>query len=480
MGDVAMRLPVINDLFEKWIVASPDGREFQVMPWEAEEFSSHKKLPFYKKPYRAPSTVILWTLLALTLSAYLFNLPVAGAIGAGGLTLWILACRDSWVQSGALSIQANALTFRAHEHEDFPLRLKVKNQSPRKLNTSYLFIKFPGTTKQHQVFCLTNMEALEERFIDVQFKLNAGMGVFRLLEIPVLTRDQFGLLPHCVTHAVDVTVEVMPEYATMPPLKLDVAGKTAHSGTVEARMSGDSASFLGLRPYRHGDSIRRIDWRKSERFDDLIVREFERLNSTDAIIFIDQRTVGAFEFEGLKSYEHLKDTVITLCRTLMEQRLRVKIITPGIVTEFGKGDRFFEYISDLVRDLNPTSVEPYDVFLKNHRELVPAYSLVIPIFSAIDINLKSLLECFWMWDSIRAQVIPVAIDIPLFDQKISASANFDNREKRELNFLRQLYGGLSNGQPFENLARKISEKTIVIGPGETIGQVYERSSRWNH
>jgi len=238
--------------------------------------------------------------------------------------------------------------------------------------------------------------------------------------------------------------------------------------------------FLGLRPYRHGDSIRRIDWRKSERFDDLIVREFERLNSTDAIIFIDQRTVGAFEFEGLKSYEHLKDTVITLCRTLMEQRLRVKIITPGIVTEFGKGDRFFEYISDLVRDLNPTSVEPYDVFLKNHRELVPAYSLVIPIFSAIDINLKSLLECFWMWDSIRAQVIPVAIDIPLFDQKISASAKFDNRERQELNFLRQLYGGLSNGQPFENLARKISEKTIVIGPGETIGQVYERSSRWNH
>ena len=85
-----------------------------------------------------------------------------------------------------------------------------------------------------------------------------------------------------------------------------------------------------------------------------------------------------------------------------------------------------------------------------------------------------------MWDSIRAQVIPVAIDIPLFDQKISASAKFDNRERQELNFLRQLYGGLSNGQPFENLARKISEKTIVIGPGETIGQVYERSSRWNH
>ena len=85
-----------------------------------------------------------------------------------------------------------------------------------------------------------------------------------------------------------------------------------------------------------------------------------------------------------------------------------------------------------------------------------------------------------MWGSIRAQVIPVAIDIPLFDKKISASANFDTREKRELNFLRQFYGGLSNGQPFENLASKISEKTIVIGPGETIGQVYERSSRWNH
>lgn len=475
-----MRLPVINDLFEKWIVASPNGREFQVMPWEAEEFSSHKKLPFYKKPYNAPSTVILWTLVVLTLGAYLFNLPVAGAIGAGGLTLWVLACRDSWVQSGALSIQANALTFRAHEHEDFPLRLKVKNQSPGKMNTSYLFIKFTGTAKQHQVFCLSNMEAHEERFIDVQFKLNAGMGVFKLLEIPVVTRDPFGLVPRCVAHKVDVTVEVMAEYATMPPLKLDVAGKTAHSGTVESRTSGDSASFLGLRPYRHGDSIRRIDWRRSERFDGLIVREYERLNSTDAVLFIDQRIVSAFEFEGLNSYEHLKDTVITLCRTLMSQRVRVKLITTDLVTEFGKGDHFFEYISDLVRDLKPNSVEPYDVFLKNHRDLVPAYSLVIPIFGATDINLNSLLECFWMWDSIRAQVIPVAIDIPLFDKKISANAQFDALERQSLSCMRQLYGGLSNGQPFENLTRKISEKTIVIGPGETIGQVYERTSRWNH
>jgi uncharacterized protein (DUF58 family) len=323
------------------------------------------------------------------------------------------------------------------------------------------------------------MRGHEERFIDLKFDLDAGMGIFKLNEILVVTRDHFGLLPRCVSHAVNITVEVMPEYATMPPLKLDVAGKTAHSGTVEARMSGDSASFLGLRPYRHGDSIRRIDWRKSERFNDLIVREFERLNSTDAVIFVDQRTIGAFEFEGLKSYEHLKDTVITLCRSLMEQRLRVKLVTPGLVTEFGKGDRFFEYISDLVRDLEPMTSEPYDIFVKHHRELVPAYSLVIPILCAINIDLDSMLECFWMWDSIRAQVIPVAIDIPRFDRKISASATFDARDRQELNFLRQIHGGLSHGQAFENLARKISEKTIVIGPGETIGQVYERSSLWN-
>ena len=449
------------------------------MPWDAEDFSSNKKLPHYKKPYRAPAKVILWIFLLLTLCAYLFNLPVAGAIGAGGLTLWILSCRDGWTQSGTILIQANALSFRAHENEDFNLRLKIKNQSHSRLNPSYIFIKFPGAIKQHQVFCLAGLDGLKERFIDVQFKLDAGMGVYKLLEIPVVTRDHFGLMPRCVIHKVDITVEVMPAYATMPPLKLQVAGKTSHSGAVEARMSGDSASFLGLRPYQYGDSIRRIDWRKSERFNDLIVREFERLNSTDAIIFIDQRSVGAFEFEGLKSYEHLKDTVITLCRTLMEQRVRVKIITPDLITGFGKGDRFFEYICDTVRDLEPISIEPYDRFVMRHRDLVPAYSLVLPIFCGIHIDINSLLECFLMWDSVRAQVIPIAIDISRFDRKISASTTFDKKEKLELNLLRNLYGGLTFGLPFDNLARKISEKTIVIGPGETIGQVYEGSSRWS-
>jgi len=470
---------IFDELFDKWLVASPDGRKFQPMPWEVDGFSAKRPLVFYDRPYGMPAVAVAWILFLMALFSFVFHIAVAGGFAIGALVVWIFACRDSWLQSASLSIEPLTTTFRVQERETFNLCFKVKNLRSNQLNSCHLFIKFDGAVKRHQVFCISALAQNEGRQIDVAFNADAGMGIYKLSEVQVVTFDFLGILPRCVYHEVDVTVEVLPESQAMPPISLHVAGKTAHSGIIEARLSGDSASFLGLRPFRNGDSIRRINWKKTERFNSLIVRDFERLSSTDATIMIDQRSVGLFDFDGLNSFEHLKDAVMSLCRSLMNQRLRVRLITSDFVTDFGKGDQFFEYVSELVRDLQPNSIERYEVFLTRHRELVAPDSLVIPVFCAIDMDLASLSETFWAWDTIHSQIMPVVIDIPSFDQRIAKSANLDANEHRDLTFLRQLYSGLNGGEPYENLARKLSQASIVIGPGESIGQVYERNSRWS-
>ena len=304
------------------------------------------------------------------------------------------------------------------------------------------------------------------------------MGTYKVPEISVVTRDFFGFVPRCVPHPIDCEVEVVPEYATMPPLRISVAGKTSHSGSVDARISGESTNFLGLRGFRHGDSIRRIDWKKSEKCGGLIVREFERLNSTDATIIIDQRQISHFEYEELNSFEVLKDTAVALCRSLMDQRIRVQFITRDYVLDFGKGAHFFDHLVELVRDLRPNSAEPFEDFVHRHRELVPPDSVVIPLFAAVDLKIDSLLETFWTWDMVRAEVIPVLIDVNSFDRKIASRAKVDTQEQENLRAVREMYGDLSGHKPYESLARKISAKSILIGPDETIGEVYARSSPW--
>jgi hypothetical protein len=161
----------------------------------------------------------------------------------------------------------------------------------------------------------------------------------------------------------------------------------------------------------------------------------------------------------------------------MTQRLRVRLVTADFVTDFGKGDRFLEYVSELVRDLKPNSSERYEGFISRHRDLVPSSSLVIPMFFAIDIDLPVLSESFLAWDATHSQILPVVIDIPRFEQKILKTVSLDLKERQDLGFLRKLYSGLTGGEQYENLARKLSQASMIIGPGESIGQVYERNSR---
>jgi uncharacterized protein (DUF58 family) len=467
----------IHDLFDKWLVSNPEGLPYQPLPWEAEAFSGPDKRPFHLIPYRVPVAYLFWMLLLAGLAGLIFKLPLCAAIGSGGVTVIVLATRDSWRQSGILNIPKQTYQFSGVEYTNFALTLPIKNRSNRDLHHASLFLKFPGTVEQHHVIFLPKLLAGQDANITTKWPLNAGMGSFAITEILVVTADLLGLIPHCISCPVDIRVDVRPEHAIMPPLRVTVAGKTAHSGSVEARMIGDSTSFLGLRHYREGDNIRRIDWRKSERFQDIIVREFERLDATDATILMDQRAVGAFQYRGLSSYEYLKDTVVTLCRTLMDQRLRVRLITPQHVTEFGKGLAFMDHLMDVISNLEPVTTEPFEQFVAEHRSLIPPYSLVIPVFSAIQIDPNALLDSFWVWNDLRTQILPVAIDTNRFGEKIASAASGSSSKHESLDLLQQLYGHLSAPENY-GIARKVSENTIVIGPGESIGDVYARSLSW--
>jgi uncharacterized protein (DUF58 family) len=473
-----MRLDIFKDLFDKWLVESPDGRRFVKMPWKSIWFESRQDVPFYLRPAMVPTHILFWIATFITVVAIIFSTPLAASVGSGVLVLLFLSSKESWLQSGALTIQPESNFLKVHEHEEFNILLKARNQSAAKLNPTHIFLHFSGAVHQHQVLCLPELKPFEERTIAVKFKADGGMGIYQVSDVHIVTRDHFGLLPRCVLHSLAMIVEVVPEYSTMPPIQLTVAGRTAHSGSFEARASGESSNFLGLRPFREGDSIRRIHWQRSERFNDLIVKEFDRLDSTDATIIVDQRRVGLYEFEGLNSYEHLKDSVIALCHTLMNQQIRVQIVSGEKHLEFGKGERFFQNAVEFIRDLKPISTEPYEETLQRNKGLVAPDSVVIPVFCFIDLDLLKILDCFLGWDLIHAQVLPVIIDVQRFEKKIAKEVDFGMGEYSELNIARQLYGDLSNMKSFDNLARKIIEKAIVIGPDETIGQVYNRRSRW--
>jgi hypothetical protein len=178
---------IFDELFDKWLVASPDGRKFQPMPWEVDGFSAKRPLVFYDRPYGMPAVAVAWILFLMALFSFVFHIAVAGGFAIGALVVWIFACRDSWLQSASLSIEPLTTTFRVQERETFNLCFKVKNLRSNQLNSCHLFIKFDGAVKRHQVFCISALAQNEGRQIDVAFNADAGMGIYKLSEVQVVT-----------------------------------------------------------------------------------------------------------------------------------------------------------------------------------------------------------------------------------------------------------------------------------------------------
>ncbi len=84
-----------------------------------------------------------------------------------------------------------------------------------------------------------------------------------------------------------------PGEATVYPRGLDVrgllvpaAGESAWAGAL-SRQVGDSVVFRGVREYQPGDPPRAVHWRSTARHGRLVVREFEALRSSQALLLVD-------------------------------------------------------------------------------------------------------------------------------------------------------------------------------------------------
>lgn len=104
------------------------------------------------------------------------------------------------------------------------------------------------------------------------------------------------------------------------------AGGEGQSRRILRRVTNDQADVRGIRPYRHGDSIRSIHWRSSAKRGELMVREYDAAPSPELVIVVEPwlpaRPTEA-DFARLEAALSLATTVVrTWCRH-METRFTV-------------------------------------------------------------------------------------------------------------------------------------------------------------
>jgi uncharacterized protein (DUF58 family) len=87
--------------------------------------------------------------------------------------------------------------------------------------------------------------------------------------------DPLGLLRSLCKIKAPATVMILPKRYPVSPQALPGSSQYQHRGVNFASGIGESEEFVGVREYRHGDSLRRIHWRVSARLDKPVVREYQ-------------------------------------------------------------------------------------------------------------------------------------------------------------------------------------------------------------
>jgi uncharacterized protein (DUF58 family) len=110
-----------------------------------------------------------------------------------------------------------------------------------------------------------------------------------------------------------------PSRRTLRQVAIQPRRTRIYSGSILARVGGEGTDFFGVRPYRPGDTLRRINWPSSARHtESLFTTEFEQERVADVGLILDARQTsnwiagsGGLLEESLTAAMYLTDAFIT-------------------------------------------------------------------------------------------------------------------------------------------------------------------------
>jgi uncharacterized protein (DUF58 family) len=471
---------MIDPLFDKifrLLTLSPSGRRFEPVPWDDLNEQLREKLPFYLRVSLNPGTLILGISLPLFVFALLLPSKSLGAFSAGLVAAILFAWNRAWRQSEVWEISRLSASSMVHEGEKIELQGTIHNKGRTPLEILVLRLQFEGSTDRERFLLVNHLAAGEKRRFKVEFMADRGMGHFKFQDVMVVTSDFLGFFALCLSTPCPLAVEVLPEEIPLDEIEVKVAGLTMHSGAFELGVPGDSVSFLGLREWQHGDSIRHIDWKRSQRQGELLVKTFEKMCATDATVLFDHRLGSHVEFAGMSSLEALRDSAVAVVRQLLRQQLRVQFRSLTHLVPFGGGKVQENLLTQVIMQQNLVPQGELSLLLSDSLASIPPDSMLILMLSSVGTIWKDLWEQLLVLNDRRVDIILIVVDAAAFERKAAQDANLDAEQVALMDFMKTVQPDFHATSDLDRLIRKISERTWILGPHTSIGNVMREDFR---
>ncbi|MGK4583758.1 DUF58 domain-containing protein [Kitasatospora sp. HPMI-4] len=257
--------------------------------------------------------------------AYVFGqetlLQVGVLLAALPLCAAVLLLRTRYRVAGGRRLAPH----RASAGQEARVHLRLDNVSRVPTGLLLLEDQVPYVLGPRPRFVLDRVEP--HGFREVSYRVRSDVrGLYPLGPLQLRVADPFGMCELTRAFAAFDTLTVVPQVQPLPPVRL--AGESPGRGESNTRtlaLAGDDDVIP--REYRHGDDLRRVHWKSTARYGELMVRREEQPVQARATVLLDTREL-AHRGTGLaSSFEWAVSCAASVGVHLLELGYRTRLLT---------------------------------------------------------------------------------------------------------------------------------------------------------
>lgn len=220
-------------------------------------------------------------------------------------------------------------------------RVQLRMENISKLPTGLLMLQdhVPYMLGPRPRFVLDRVEAGGRR--EVSYRVRSDLrGRFPLGPLQLRLNDPFGMCELTRSfHAYD-TLTVIPRTEALPPVKL-VGEASGHGDGHQRSLALAGDDDIIPRAYRHGDDLRRVHWRSTARYGELMVRREEQPQRARCTVLLDTRRIG-YQGSGPDSaFEWAVSGAASALVHMLERGYAVRLVTDTGTSVPGDGTEGF-------------------------------------------------------------------------------------------------------------------------------------------
>ncbi|WP_035850207.1 DUF58 domain-containing protein [Kitasatospora azatica] len=205
------------------------------------------------------------------------------------------------------------------------VHLRVDNISRALTGLLMLEDKVPYLLGPRPRFVLDRVEP--RGFREVSYRVRSDLrGRYLLGPLQLRLTDAFGMCELTRAFNSADTLTVVPLVQPLPTVKL--AGEWAGYGDSASRavaLAGEDDTVP--REYRHGDDLRRVHWKSTAKYGELMVRREEQPLRARATVLLDTREVGHRGSGPASSFEWAVSCAASIGSHLLERGYRTRLLT---------------------------------------------------------------------------------------------------------------------------------------------------------